>query len=263
MNTSVLQPSSATCHPCFIQRVDPEQVKAKVDDAVVEVVGEADQVSISTADREKNKEPDIYKDPRIEARAEVGEKQLKLEEAQKQKSIDLEVKALSARDREVRAHEQAHMSAGGQYAGSATYEYQRGPNGVNYAVGGEVPISTGAAATPEESLRKAQIIRSAALAPAEPSSQDRKVAAMASQMEIKARSDLAEQRREASPVDEVETNDTKPESEPDKATSTEEADPNISNTTSKELSHNLISLRAYNPSPAAVQAPGTLFSDHA
>lgn len=118
--------------------------------------------------------------------------------ARQEQLIQNEIKALAARDREVRAHEQAHMAAGGQYAGAATYQYQRGPNGVNYAVGGEVPISTSEEATPEATLRKAQIIRRAALAPAEPSPQDRKVAAMATQMESAARAEIARERTEQS-----------------------------------------------------------------
>lgn len=112
-------------------------------------------------------------------------------QAQEEQIVQDQIKVLAARDREVRAHEQAHMAAGGQYAGAATYEFERGPNGVSYAVGGEVPISTSEEATPEATLRKAQIIRRAALAPAEPSPQDRRVAAMASQMESAARAEIA------------------------------------------------------------------------
>lgn len=120
--------------------------------------------------------------------------------AREEQLIQNEIKMLAARDREVRAHEQAHVAAGGQYAGAATYQYQRGPNGVNYAVGGEVSISTSEEPTPEATLRKAQIIRRAALAPAEPSPQDRKVAAMATQMESAARVEMArEQERQTEP----------------------------------------------------------------
>lgn len=115
-----------------------------------------------------------------------------------------EIKMLSARDREVRTHEQAHMAVGGQYAGAASYQYERGPDGVNYAVAGEVPIDVGRGATPEESIRKAQIVRRAALAPADPSPQDRSVAAMASQMEADARQELNAQRtQEAAREEEV------------------------------------------------------------
>ena len=51
-----------------------------------------------------------------------------------------QVRELSARDREVRAHEEAHANVGGRYAGSPTYSFQRGPDGKQYAVGGEVSI---------------------------------------------------------------------------------------------------------------------------
>ena len=101
---------------------------------------------------------------------------------------------LKARDREVRAHEAAHAAVGGQYAGAPTYTFQRGPNGVSYAVGGEVSISTSAVSgNPEATLQKAQQIQRAALAPAEPSTQDRRVAAEATQMAQQARIDIAQQ----------------------------------------------------------------------
>lgn len=107
-----------------------------------------------------------------------------------------EISQLAARDREVRAHEQAHAAVGGQYAGSPTYSFQRGPDGVRYAVGGEVSIDTSKAATPEETIRKAQVVRQAALAPAEPSPQDRRVAAEASQTQAEARLELRTQQVE-------------------------------------------------------------------
>ncbi len=107
-----------------------------------------------------------------------------------------EITQLAARDREVRAHEQAHAAVGGQYAGAPRYEYQRGPDGINYAVGGEVSIDVSPAASPEQTIQKMQIVRRAALAPAEPSAQDRRVAAQASQNEAQARADLAVERSE-------------------------------------------------------------------
>jgi hypothetical protein len=108
------------------------------------------------------------------------------------------LRKLQARDREVRQHEQAHLSAAGGLAISgASYTYQKGPDGVNYAVGGEVSIDVSPGKTPEETISRAQRIRAAALAPAEPSGQDRAVAAQASQMEQQARSELAQQSRAA------------------------------------------------------------------
>lgn len=113
-------------------------------------------------------------------------------ETQRQQETEREViRELAARDREVRAHEQAHVAVGGQYAGSPVYQYVRGPNGISYAVGGEVSISTGAVpGDPQATIIKAQQIRRAANAPAEPSSQDRRVAAEATRLEAEARSEL-------------------------------------------------------------------------
>lgn len=107
------------------------------------------------------------------------------------------VAALVARDREVRAHEAAHIAAGGGLAGGASYTYQTGPDGERYAVGGEVSIDTSATGNPDEDIARAATIRRAALAPADPSGQDRSVAASATQMEIDARAALAVQRRES------------------------------------------------------------------
>ncbi len=134
-----------------------------------------------------------------------------------------EITGLAARDREVRAHEQAHAAVGGQYAGAPSYQYQRGPDGVNYAVSGEVPIDVGREATPQQTLLKAQIVRRAALAPAEPSPQDRKVAAQASRLEAEARADLRAEQIESSQAQEgnaeqSEVNADRPESSADSAT---------------------------------------------
>jgi hypothetical protein len=61
-----------------------------------------------------------------------------------QRGEQLETTELARRDREVRAHEQAHAAVGGSYAGAPSYTYSRGPDGQRYAVGGEVSIDTGA-----------------------------------------------------------------------------------------------------------------------
>ncbi len=104
---------------------------------------------------------------------------------------------LQQRDRQVRAHERAHVAAGGRYVrGGARYQYQTGPDGRRYAVGGEVSIDASKEPTPEATIRKAQAVKRAALAPAQPSAQDRAVAAKAAQMEREARAELQRQRRE-------------------------------------------------------------------
>ncbi|MGH1470829.1 MAG: putative metalloprotease CJM1_0395 family protein [Cellvibrionaceae bacterium] len=122
-----------------------------------------------------------------------SEKKAQEQEIEKQQQEDDQkmIQELSARDREVRAHERAHAAVGGQHAGAPTYTYQRGPDGVSYAVGGEVSISTSkVAGNPQATIEKAQQVRRAALAPAEPSPQDRRVAASATQMESEARQEL-------------------------------------------------------------------------
>ncbi|MFK7961481.1 MAG: putative metalloprotease CJM1_0395 family protein [Phycisphaerales bacterium] len=103
-----------------------------------------------------------------------------------------QVEELKARDREVRTHEQAHKAAGGQYAGAISYSYQTGPDGQRYAVGGSVSIDAGPVpGDPEATIAKMQVVRRAALAPAEPSSQDQRVASQASRTEAEARAELA------------------------------------------------------------------------
>lgn len=103
-----------------------------------------------------------------------------------------QVAELKERDREVRAHEMAHVAAGaGLVTRGASYTYQTGPDGQSYAIGGEVGIDTSPGRTPEETLAKAERIRAAALAPAEPSGQDRQVAAQASRMAVDARLEIA------------------------------------------------------------------------
>lgn len=103
---------------------------------------------------------------------------------------------LKARDQEVRQHEAAHMAAaGGLVTSGASYTYQKGPDGVRYAIGGEVGIDTSPGRTPQETIDRARQIQAAALAPADPSGQDLAVAARAQQMAQQARSELAQQSR--------------------------------------------------------------------
>lgn len=109
------------------------------------------------------------------------------------KTSDSTLVKLKARDQEVRQHEQAHISAAGGLATSApSYTYQRGSDGQNYAVGGEVSIDVSPGRTPEETLRKAQTIEKAALAPKDPSGPDRNIAVQARKMAQEAQAQLRE-----------------------------------------------------------------------
>ena len=109
------------------------------------------------------------------------------------------VQELRGRDQEVRQHEQAHQVVGGQYAGAPTYTYQRGPDGQLYAVGGQVSIDTSPIADdPEATISKMQTVRAAALAPAEPSPQDIRVAQEATRQLLQAQSELRSSSQDSS-----------------------------------------------------------------
>ncbi len=102
------------------------------------------------------------------------------------------------RDREVRTHEQAHLSTAGAFATSgASFSFTKGSDGGSYATGGEVSIDTSPVkGDPAATIRKADIIRRAALAPASPSSQDQLVASKATAMAEKARAELFKKTQE-------------------------------------------------------------------
>lgn len=107
------------------------------------------------------------------------------------------LRKLKARDLEVRTHEQAHQAVGGRYASAPTYEYERGPDGTNYAVSGEVGIQLpNQSASAQEVIRQADQVIRAALAPAEPSAQDRQVAAQATQAKVEATQRLQEEQQQ-------------------------------------------------------------------
>lgn len=91
-----------------------------------------------------------------------------------------EVRRLQAIDQQVRQHEAAHKAAGLGVTGPASFTYVTGPDGRQYAVAGEVSISANVGTgSPEQAVRDLEQVKAAALAPADPSSQDRAVAAAA------------------------------------------------------------------------------------
>ena len=122
-----------------------------------------------------------------------------------------QIQKLKARDRVVRAHEAAHVAAGaGIVRGGATFSFQRGPDGVQYAIGGEVQIDTSeVAGDPKATLQKAEQIRAAALAPAQPSATDQSIAAKAAQMAVEARAEINQGQHSEEPTtndDEISSN---------------------------------------------------------
>lgn len=114
------------------------------------------------------------------------------EEARKQEVI----RTLRQGEQEVRAHEQAHKAAAGPWGGAMSFSYASGPDGRLYVVGGEVAIDTSRETSPKATLTKMQTVQRAALAPAEPSSQDRAVAARAAAEAAQAAMDVLQEQVE-------------------------------------------------------------------
>lgn len=149
------------------------------------------------------------------------------------------VRELAAIDANVRAHEAAHIGAGaGVVSGGASFGYTRGPDGKMYATSGEVPISIKEGRTPEETISNARQVISAAMAPADPSPQDYKVAASAAQMESQAKSEQARERAEEmkGQLESKETQDSK------------ESDSNLTSTKDFESKNNDIASQSQNNS---------------
>ena len=101
-------------------------------------------------------------------------------------------------DRDVRAHEQAHIAVGGSLIqGGASFGYTAGSDGRLYAVSGEVSIDTSPVRDdPEATAQKMMRVVAAAQAPSQPSGQDRAVASAAMKMEMEARQQIAQKRVE-------------------------------------------------------------------
>lgn len=108
-----------------------------------------------------------------------------------------QVRELQRIDQNVRAHEQAHLSAGqGVVTSGASFTYTYGPDGKQYAVAGEVGIDTSAEGEPQANIDKGLRIQAAALAPRDPSPQDYQVAAVGSRLVGQGQSDLVVQRQQ-------------------------------------------------------------------
>ena len=88
----------------------------------------------------------------------------------------------------------AHAAVGGQLASSPSYSYDIGPDGQRYAVAGEVQIDLSEVpGDPQATIIKMQQVKAAALAPAQPSSADRQVAAEAARRITQAQAELVQQ----------------------------------------------------------------------
>lgn len=154
-----------------------------------------------TADTDKSAEKGTEKGTEKGAEAKASEQKKSSGEQLSEEDIK-KVDELKSRDLEVRVHEQAHAAVGGQHAGAPSYGYERGPDGKSYAVSGEVQIDVSPVqGDPQATIQKMQVVRRAALAPAQPSSADRAIAADATTKATQARAELAQQQIEGEPDD--------------------------------------------------------------
>lgn len=112
--------------------------------------------------------------------------------------IAAEIRRLKMWEEHAKDHERQHQLVGGEFAGSPSYTYTIGPDGKRYISGGEVSMYIPAGSTPEDSLAALERVKRAATAPADPSPQDIKTAAMASAKQASIRmSMLKKQGKEA------------------------------------------------------------------
>lgn len=118
----------------------------------------------------------------------TNEKALESKEEQAMQPV---IRELINREKEVIAHENAHKSVGGEFAGAMSYSYTVGPDGKRYISGGEVAINIPASDDPEQLEKALERVKRAALAPAKPSAQDQRVAASASAKQMKIRSEIS------------------------------------------------------------------------
>ena len=101
------------------------------------------------------------------------------------------INELQQRDLEVRSHERAHAAVGGATTGSPSFSFTTGPDGKKYATSGEVSVDLSQVkGNPRATIAKMQKVHAAALAPANPSIQDTRVAASAARIIAQAQSEL-------------------------------------------------------------------------
>lgn len=83
-----------------------------------------------------------------------------------------DISRLQARDSAVKQEEKAHAAAAGPYGSAPQYEYQIGPDGKAYAIGGHVDVGVSLSGSAEDKERALATLQNAALAPNAPSGAD-------------------------------------------------------------------------------------------
>ena len=149
---------------------------------------------VLTEDLQAQKKEKEAEDSQNIIKSEAKKREAKKKDDKAEIQEDEQVRELKNIQNEVIAHEQAHKAAAGEFGGGISYSYTEGPDGKRYITGGEVPIKLKQGSTPEETLRNMQKVQAAANAPADPSGQDRQVAAKAAAIASRARSEIAREK---------------------------------------------------------------------
>lgn len=205
------------------------------DDINDEAIISDEAVNLFAADKNKKDSSNFPKDkskkddePQTDGKAKNSEPKTKDKLSSEEQQ---EISQLKARDAEVRAHEQAHIAAAAGLRTSApSFNYETGPDGKKYAIGGEVNISFTRSDDLQEDIQNAETMKAAALAPAQPSGQDMSVAKNADKIIEEDRQKLAQQGTEpevndkseeptnkiGNSEDEVADADVKADNKPDK-----------------------------------------------
>ncbi len=103
-----------------------------------------------------------------------------------------EVFKLKAIDSKIKAHEMAHKS-GPAASGGASFSYTKGPDGLMYAIAGEVPVEIKTGDTPQETMSNMHDVIATALAPSDPSPQDLSIASKARVIMMKAQQEFTKE----------------------------------------------------------------------
>ncbi|WP_206482988.1 putative metalloprotease CJM1_0395 family protein [Thalassotalea sp. G2M2-11] len=172
------------------QQVNFAEIQKKIDE----------QNSTINDEQSSGKQEDQQGAQQQQAEQSEGATNSRADEAIDDVAIQKEIKELAARDREVRAHEQAHAATGGVATGAPSFSFEVGPDGKKYAVEGEVSVDLSpVSGDPRATITKMQKVYNAALAPANPSIQDMRVANSAARIIAQAQGKL---------LDEVNANNT-------------------------------------------------------
>jgi len=169
----------------------PAQNNADIDFASIAEQAELANTSITEQNNQEDSDTRDSKDSPQETKEQSNS--VNKEEQTRAQALEHDriISDLKKRDQEVRSHEAAHAAVGGAFTGAPNLTYEKGPDGKRYAVQGEVSVDLSSIkGDPRATIAKMQKVHAAALAPVNPSVQDRRVASTATQLILQAQSEL-------------------------------------------------------------------------